>query len=158
MYTVSKYAPPVDRFWDRVMPMMDDQGCWEWVGRRSRKGYGTFEVGNRQVMATHFSWELHNGPKPPELQVLHRCDNPSCVNPAHLFLGTNQDNVRDREEKGRNKIHIAVAAAAAKRVARTHCPSGHPQDVWGRRWGAKQFRACYLCMKQRAKKRRDALR
>ena len=79
--------------------------CWEWTGYRDVDGYGRphVKVNGRwgSARANRISWELHRGPIPPGLHVLHRCDNPSCVRPDHLFLGTNLDNVHDRDRKGR---------------------------------------------------------
>ncbi len=82
-------------------------GCVEWVGS-TRNGYGRLVTGSRtngtrkSVSAHRAAYEAHIGPIPKGLYVLHRCDNPKCINPEHLFIGTRQDNVDDREKKGRN--------------------------------------------------------
>lgn len=92
---------PMELFWSHVEKV--DGGCWLWQGARSR-GYGAFE--SRELggmLRTHrLSWTIVHGPIPNGLYVLHRCDNPPCCNPDHLFLGTNQDNVDDMVAKGRN--------------------------------------------------------
>lgn len=79
--------------------------CWNWTAfRKPNNGYGTFHIGGRSgaiVLAHRLSYQIHFGPVPDDLSVLHRCDNPACCNPGHLFLGTQQDNVDDREAKGR---------------------------------------------------------
>lgn len=75
--------------------------CIEWVGATTHNGYGRVRVGKRVLRAHRFSWESANGPIPSGLQVLHRCDNRLCINPEHLFLGTNDDNVADKIAKGR---------------------------------------------------------
>jgi hypothetical protein len=81
-------------------------GCWVWLGGKIR-GYGQVHmppIGHkpaRSWSAHRLSWEVHRGPIPPWMLVCHRCDNPSCWNPDHLFLGTNADNVRDGRAKGR---------------------------------------------------------
>lgn len=86
-------------------------GCWVWQGSKNRDGYGLFmrdgrrRPGRRCERASRVSWELHRGPIPRGLWVLHKCDNPSCVNPDHLFLGTVQDNVADMMRKGRHFWH-----------------------------------------------------
>lgn len=88
---------PVGRFWSHV----DQSGeCWKWTGM-TVVGYGTLRVNARPTKAHRFSWELHNGPIPDGLFVCHHCDNPACVRPSHLFLGTHSDNMRDMRAKGR---------------------------------------------------------
>lgn len=73
--------------------------CWLWTGRRDKNGYG--KVG--AALSHRVFWELHNGHIPDGLYVLHHCDNPPCIRPTHLFLGTQADNVRDMAAKGRGK-------------------------------------------------------
>jgi hypothetical protein len=76
--------------------------CWVWISTRNPQGYGLFQVGKSARLAHRISWAYHNG-DPGDLCVLHRCDNPPCVNPEHLFLGTRTDNLKDMREKGRWK-------------------------------------------------------
>lgn len=78
-------------------------GCWTWTSSKNSDGYGQFNICGASKSAHRVSWELHNGNIPDGMHVLHKCDNPPCVNPEHLFLGTNHDNVLDREAKGRNR-------------------------------------------------------
>jgi hypothetical protein len=78
-----------------------DAGCWYWTGWKDKDGYGVLSVNNRNVRAHRFSWEQVNGPIPGKMCVCHMCDTPSCVNPDHLFLGSNEDNSADRHAKGR---------------------------------------------------------
>lgn len=80
-------------------------GCWNWTGTKFGFGHGVFKCKAfhpTAIPASRASWIMHRGPIPDGLWVLHRCDNPSCVNPAHLFLGTCQDNVDDMVAKERN--------------------------------------------------------
>lgn len=91
----------VGRFWARVDKRGPDE-CWEWKGARMQQGYGRFCFKEETLRAHRVSWALAHGPIPDGLFVCHRCDNPPCVNPAHLFLGTRQDNMRDMVQKGRH--------------------------------------------------------
>ena len=94
--------PLADRFWERVCKT---DACWEWSGCKDKDGYGKIvrAGGNGPEVRTHrLSWELEHGPVPEGLKVLHRCDNPSCVRPDHLFLGTTADNQQDMMRKGRS--------------------------------------------------------
>ena len=93
----------IERFWHKVRK---GRGCWEWTGSKRHKGYGAFVWCLRgdivQGRAHRFSWELHYGLIPKGLCVLHHCDNPACVRPNHLFLGTKADNNKDMFRKKRN--------------------------------------------------------
>jgi hypothetical protein len=88
-----------ERFWSYVDKGAKD-GCWEWRGNLDAKGYGRFGVDYRIVAAHRFSYKISKG-EPGKLYVCHKCDNPCCVRPDHLFLGTYDDNMRDMREKGR---------------------------------------------------------
>ncbi|MGE4197670.1 MAG: HNH endonuclease signature motif containing protein [Phycisphaerales bacterium] len=93
------------RFWEKV-DKSDDASCWNWTASKRHKGYGAFvhTMDGKYVQgrAHRFSYMLHIGEIPSGMFVLHKCDNPACVNPSHLFLGTNHDNVRDMVSKGRH--------------------------------------------------------
>lgn len=93
-----------EAFWLNVSPGNPGE-CWEWQGQRSARGYGRFKHKNKIIFHSHrVSYELHTGPISDGLWVLHKCDNPPCVNPNHLFLGTHQDNMDDMIAKGRKAI------------------------------------------------------
>lgn len=106
------------RFWPKVEKT---EHCWTWSGAKNRRGYGWLHNGSRTtrkpMRAHRASWEIHFGKIPDGLWVLHRCDNPPCVRPDHLFLGTRTDNMRDCAAKGR------VSTIGKSRMER--CKRGH---------------------------------
>jgi hypothetical protein len=137
--------PIPERFWPKVDKRGPDE-CWPWKSCRRPNGYGSISVPGGATLSAHrLSWELANGrPVPEGLVVMHACDNPGCVNPAHLSVGTFSDNARDSAAKGR---------CAGQRV--THCPKGHeytPENTLHRTRG----RACRACHCEQERLRRAA--
>jgi len=104
-----------ERFFEKI-ERIPEAGCWIWMGALLSGGYGAFKMVNptRQARAHVCSWELHNGAVPNGVCVLHQCDVPACVNPAHLFLGTNQDNSDDKFSKNRQRFHKGREHHSAK--------------------------------------------
>lgn len=91
-----------ERFWSRIIKGGTDD-CWNWTASCNSEGYGNMWIDGKNVGMHRYSYKLANGPIPDGLWVLHRCDNRLCCNPAHLFLGTSQDNVDDMCAKGRDR-------------------------------------------------------
>lgn len=91
------------RFWKKVNKGTDNE-CWVWNARKNHDGYGEFWYNNHTVKAHRMSWLLHNGLIPDDKCILHRCDNPPCVNPKHLWIGSLKDNTRDMISKSRQNF------------------------------------------------------
>jgi hypothetical protein len=145
VYLWRKSTSPHERFWHFVAPMTDDRGCWEWLGARSGFGYGKSGYEGKFLAAHRVSWEIHFGLIPEGMLVCHRCDNPSCCNPSHLFLGTAADNTRDMWNKGRSQIRHAWEAWRS----RTECKYGHPLDAVRKATGHRYCRTCNVAMQKR---------
>lgn len=136
-------TPLSDRFWLKVQKT---ETCWIWTGARRPEGYGVIgggPRGSKTLRATHVSYELNVGPIPAGQWVLHRCDNPRCVRPDHLFLGTHQDNVDDAKAKGRaknpplhlgEKCHLAKITAEQVREIRAAAAAGESYSSIAKRY------------------------
>ncbi len=124
----TRYPPPFIRVFSGCLI---GDGCWEWQRRRNAKGYGFTKLEYKNVYAHRAAWELWNGkPIPSGLMVLHHCDNPPCIRPDHLYVGTTTDNMRDRMKR-RNHAMYRV----------THCPQGHeytPENTY-------TYNGCRMC-------------
>jgi len=125
-------------------------GCWEWTAHRNMNGYGTFRLEGRTCLAHRAAWELAYGPIPDGIRVLHHCDNPSCVRPDHLFLGTQDDNIRDREEKGRGGTARGERGGTAKLTEaqvleiRRRADGGETQASLGTAFGVTQVNISHI--------------
>lgn len=128
----TKIIPPLTesdqkRFWAKVAKR-EGGGCWEWTGKVDRDGYGFFKCAGLWIRAHRISRTMHDGAIPDGLLVCHHCDNPSCVRPSHMFLGTAKDNGQDASSKGRfsNQLRgeliwsARLNAAAVVEIRRLH--------------------------------------
>src|SRR6266481_5793603 len=137
--------------WEFYVPNRPVGKCWEWQGHRNELGYGQMRTGKGPLERAHrLAWEFLNGPIPLGIQVLHHCDNPPCVNPAHLWLGTPMDNMRDMTAKGRRRRRPgdlrktiprgenagrAQLTADKVRTIRERYAAGETQPALGREYG-----------------------
>lgn len=108
-----KHVPLPVRFWSKV-ELHDPDKCWLWTDYRDPNGYGRFGIDQRPLLSHRIAYRLANGQDPPPETpfVLHHCDNPPCCNPAHLYAGTQADNVRDAVRRGRTSGNPTRGAAA----------------------------------------------
>lgn len=131
-----------ERFWKYVKKT---RKCWLWTGSKSGGGYGQFWTNNIMVKAHRFSWELHNGKIPQDMLICHTCDIKNCVNPSHLFLGTGQDNAKDRESKGRGNqpkgekhYRAKLSETEVKKIRMLHKKSKRTQEQLAAQYGVAQ--------------------
>lgn len=125
--------------------------CWPWTGGKRRRGYGVFSLNGKSVVAHRLAYELSTGEDPGALIVCHRCDNPPCCNPAHLFLGSYADNVRDMLDKGRARPPRGEAHHGAKldesvvREIRQRRAAGEKLVDLAREFGIGDSRLSVIC-------------
>lgn len=133
-------APLIERFLAKVA-IDPISGCWIWTGFRNEWGYGMIIARNprRTLIASRAAFELFKGPIPKGMKVCHRCDTPACANPSDLFLGSDLDNTRDRQSKGR------PAGGAVFNSKKSHCPQGHEYAGANLKINKRGDRTCKTC-------------
>lgn len=139
----------VDERFDRKFTQRGPDECWLWNASVQKQGYGTFWDGSRVVQAHRFALFRATGTIPSDQHACHTCDTPLCVNPSHLWWGTNKENIDDASSKGRMK-HGPSHFNSQK----THCPHGHPYvegNIYWTRKGKGKILECRACKLERAK-------
>jgi len=128
---------------DNFNQKVDRSGdCWMWLAGLDKDGYGKINIGGKTLRTHRVAWELASNKKiPDELIVMHTCDVPGCVNPAHLRLGTVAQNNQDREAKGRGRYRNM-----------THCPQGHKYTEESTSINPQGHRKCKICVRDRGRK------
>lgn len=134
-----------DKFW-RYVDKRGPGECWEWTrSTATNNGYGRFWIAGRHAIASRYAYEMEHGPIPEGLEVCHKCDNPKCVNPAHLFLGTHSENLRDAEHKRRlwhargSKHPLAkLTESQVRAIRKTYRAGGVTQSSLARKYGVSQ--------------------
>lgn len=143
--------PIEKRFWLYVKKTRD---CWLWLGSRNHLGYGQTSINGKGYRAHRISYELANGKPPKGLLICHKCDNPGCVKPSHLFAGTHFDNARDRSKKGRNrdqrgeKHNMAKLTKTAVIFIRKNCKMRGDQRKMMRKFGVGRSQVSRIVKKE----------
>ena len=137
-----------ERFWPKVRQGTPDE-CWEWQAGRYKKGYGCVWNGTRMEQASRVAWKLTHGEIPEGLEVCHKCDNPPCCNPSHLFVDTHTENVRDSFRKGRHDVRgtrNARALLTPEQViaVRRGVAAGDTRAKWARELGVSHGTICMI--------------
>ena len=146
-----------ERFWKKVS-VGDTADCWIWQGAQGKDHYGRFSVGGRKGqmhLAHRVAWELSVGPIPTGMILLHSCDNPPCVNPAHLKPGTQTDNMRDMALKGRSG-RLKLSDDMVREI-RSLCASGARQRDVAEQFGVSQSNISFIIRRETRGHVQDAL-
>ncbi len=138
------------RFWERLV-YRPTSGCLEWTGARGTGGYGAYGEVQGETRTHRIAWALANGPIPPGMVVCHRCDNPPCCMPAHLFLGTARVNANDKAAKGRHSRHYNKLTLAQETEIQALCAKGAlTQAKIGALYGVSQAHVCKISTPEKA--------
>lgn len=147
MTTKTTWANVEERFYEKVALPEDLKRCWEWIGAKGDGGYGMFRFEGK-CQAHRVAWEMHNGLIPEGegyhgVCVLHECDNPGCVNPDHLFLGTHSKNMKDKflkkrdSNRGSRNPNVTLTKDKVRQIRKRYA-EGESQSALGREFGIQQ--------------------
>jgi predicted XRE-type DNA-binding protein len=142
---------PIDVFWNLVDRRGPDE-CWEWIGVK-QFGYGIFSINGINAKAHRYSWELAHGPIPKGIFACHKCDNRSCVNPNHLFMGTPADNLQDMAQKQRSLLgernHKArLTAAQVQEIRNLYAAGNLSQTKIAEQYGVNQTQVSRIILRR----------
>lgn len=150
----TRHAPIEQRLKARLVPTAS--GCLEWTGARDQGGYGRIWSAGLSLLTHRVAWAHENGPIPAGMHVLHRCDNPPCCNPDHLFIGTNADNMADKKAKGRSRGGVPPRKLSddVEDVVRERYRGGETQQALAEEFGVSQMTVSNIVHRQKNKTRR----
>lgn len=139
------------RFMNKFQEM--PSGCWEWQKGKSSAGYGAFSFKGKNIQAHRFAYEAFTGEIKEGLSVCHKCDNPPCVNPAHLFLGTHTDNMQDKFKKGRANMPVGEKIWTSKitrkdvlKIRKLYERKKHTQKMIAEEFGLSQSHVSFIIL------------
>ena len=136
----SKHEIIKNRIIDNSIPITDS-GCWIWLKSTNNQNYGVIGIGQKLYLAHRISYQIYNGLIQEGMYICHKCDNSLCVNPYHLFLGSNSDNIKDCVNKGRHW-----------QKNKTHCPAGHEYSENITYIDKNSGRYCRICRRETQKR------
>lgn len=146
-------ATPIEQRWRDKVESMPENGCWLWTGTLMTSGYPTLSYCSKHVSMHRWMYEYFNGPIPLGFSVLHKCDVKRCINPEHLFTGTQADNMHDMKSKGRARCQPRIREVfyewVTKNQARPYCINGHERAIYSIKQPSKkrQGSLVWKCLK-----------
>lgn len=137
---------------NKQMGSGEEDSCWEWKGTKDKHGYGIFTVGRKLYKAHRVAYFMHHKYIDPELMCCHSCDNPGCVNPDHLWLGTQVENMLDRDTKGRTRTgHLYGGDNPGAKLSETDViwiRENYDPKIWSARKLARHFKVSQTKIRQ----------
>ena len=142
-YTTTDFEAAAERFWSKVNKGGD---CWLWIASKTTSGYGKFVIRGKYIAAHRYAYTAMNGPVPDGMCVCHKCDNRACVNPAHLWLGSNDDNMADMADKqrsphGSQHMRSRLTPKAINDIRELHAAGGYTHRELARMFGVSRSTA-----------------